>query len=37
MRDKFEKIVIGLQITLGIIAVATLIKLLVEIFIYTWF
>jgi hypothetical protein len=37
MRDKFEKIVIGLQITLGILLAATLIKLLVKLFIYTWF
>lgn len=37
MRDKFEKIVIGLQIALGIILVATLIKVMIMVLIDIWF
>ena len=36
MRDKFEKIIIGLQITLAVITIATFIKLFVKLLIYTW-
>lgn len=36
MRDKFEKIIIGLQIVLAVIMIATIIKLFVKLLIYTW-
>ena len=37
MRDKFEKIVIGLQIALGVILAATLIKVMIMVLIDIWF